>query len=69
MDNNKLALHERMEIHEILTFKNLCLTKASTMQGLVGCEQLKSILLTDVSEGKQHVEQLNNLLKNREVIS
>ncbi|MFC4401995.1 hypothetical protein [Gracilibacillus xinjiangensis] len=66
---NKLALHERMEIHEILTFKNLCLTKAATMHGLVGCEQLKEILLTDVTEGKQHVEQLNDLLKNREVIS
>ncbi|KAB8126977.1 hypothetical protein F9U64_18750 [Gracilibacillus oryzae] len=61
--DNKIALHERMEIHEILNFKNLCLTKAATMQGLVGCEQLKSILTKDVSEGKQHVQQLNELLK------
>ncbi|WP_053220084.1 hypothetical protein [Virgibacillus senegalensis] len=58
----KLALHERVELHEILTFKNLCLTKSATMHGLVGCEQLKSILETDVREGKIHVEQLNQLL-------
>ncbi|SDJ80369.1 hypothetical protein [Sediminibacillus albus] len=61
---DQLALHERLELHEILTFKNLCLTKAATMHGLVGCEELKGILETDVTEGKQHVEQLNQLLKN-----
>ncbi|WP_153462024.1 hypothetical protein [Sediminibacillus terrae] len=60
---NQLALHERLELHEILTFKNLCLTKSSTMHGLVGCKQLKSILETDVSEGKVHIEQLNQLLE------
>lgn len=64
----KLALHERLELQEILTFKNLCLTKAATMHGLVGCKELKSILETDVSEGKKHVEQLNNLLENRDVV-
>ncbi|WP_186580475.1 hypothetical protein [Aquibacillus kalidii] len=66
---DKLALHERLELHEMLTFRNLCLTKSSTMHGLVGCEDLKAILSTDVTEGKQHVEQLTNLLKNRDVVS
>lgn len=64
----RLALHERTELHEILTFKNLCLTKAATMQGLVGCEELKGILEDDVAQGKMHVEQLNSLLKNRDVV-
>ncbi|MFD1706323.1 hypothetical protein ACFSCZ_06075 [Siminovitchia sediminis] len=65
----KLALHERLELHEILTFKSLCLTKAATMYGLAGCEDLKNILETDVNEGKKHINQLNQLLKNREVVS
>ncbi|MDC3417645.1 hypothetical protein [Aquibacillus salsiterrae] len=66
---DKLALHERVELHEILTFKNLCLTKAATMHGLVGCEELKDILERDVKEGKHHVENLNQLLKERDVVS
>ncbi|MFC5466230.1 hypothetical protein [Lederbergia graminis] len=66
---SKMALHERLELQEILTFKNLCLTKAATMHGLIKCDQLKSILETDVAEGKKHVEQLNNLLVNRSVVS
>ncbi|MDQ0159749.1 hypothetical protein [Alkalibacillus salilacus] len=65
----KLALHERLELHEILTFKNICLTKAATMQGLVGDEQLKEILSMDVTKGKNHVEQLTHLLENRDVES
>lgn len=64
----RLALHERLELHEILTFKNLSLTKTATMHGLVGCEELKGILEADVAEGKKHVEQLTKLLKEREVV-
>ncbi|WP_405099712.1 hypothetical protein [Oceanobacillus sp. FSL H7-0719] len=64
----KLALHERLELQEILTFKNLCLTKAATMQGLAGCKELKDILATDVKEGKRHVEQLNTILEKRDVV-
>ena len=64
----RLALHERLELQEILVFKNLCLTKAAVIQGLVGCEELKDILAVDVKEGKKHVEQLTTILKNREVV-
>lgn len=64
----KLALHERLELQEILAFKNICLTKSSTMKGLVGCEKLKSIMEMDVTEGKKHVQQLNKLINDRKVI-
>lgn len=60
---DKLALHEKLELHEVLAFKNLCLTKAATMSALVGCKELKEILSTDVVEGRHHVERLSNLLK------
>ncbi len=65
---NKIALHERMELQEILAQKNVTLTKAAVMKGLVGCKQLEHILAMEVTTGKQHVEQLNDLLKKREVI-
>ena len=64
----KLALHERLELHEILTFKNICLTTATLMDGLVGCEKLKEILQTDVKEGKVHVEQLAKLIEEGEIV-
>lgn len=65
---SKLALHERLELQEVLSFKNLCLTKAAMMGGLVGCEELKSILAIDVEKGKEHVEKLTDLLKGRDVV-
>jgi hypothetical protein len=30
-----LATHETLEMHELLAFKNVCLTKSQTMQALV----------------------------------
>ncbi|SFE97236.1 hypothetical protein [Alteribacillus iranensis] len=67
--SDKLALHERLELHEILTFKNLNLTKSSTMRGLVGCKELKGILENEVKEGQQHVTQLHELLQRRDTTS
>lgn len=39
-----LGLHETLELHELLTFKNLCLTKTTTMSALVQDEELKNLL-------------------------
>ncbi|MDQ0246293.1 hypothetical protein J2S09_003897 [Bacillus fengqiuensis] len=59
-----LGLHETLEVHELLTFKNLCLTKASTMMGLVQDEELKTLLSEDVSMGQQQIERLQEHLIN-----
>lgn len=61
-----LGLHETIEVHELLTFKNLCLTKSTTMGALVQDEELKTILANDVTVGQQHIEQLQQFLTNRE---
>ncbi|WP_223591683.1 hypothetical protein [Neobacillus bataviensis] len=61
-----LALHETLDLHELLSFKNLCLTKATTMSGLVIDEELKAILADDVTTGIQHIQQLQKFLTNRE---
>ena len=64
--SNKIAPHEVLEIHELLTFKNVCATKAATMAGLVKDEELKSILQQDFNMGKEHIKELNNLMTGAE---
>ena len=62
--SQKLGIHEMLDAREILSFKNLALTKSTTMSGLVKCEELKAILKNDVEKGKQHIQQLQALLMN-----
>ncbi|WML59352.1 hypothetical protein [Neobacillus sp. PS2-9] len=60
-----LGLHETLEVHELLTFKNLCLTKATTMSALAQDEELRAILSADVTSGTGHIQQLQQFLTNR----
>ncbi|MGJ7921125.1 hypothetical protein [Neobacillus sp. LXY-4] len=61
-----LALHETLEIHELLSFKNICLTKSTTMSALAQDEELKAILENDVATGTAHIHQLQQFLTKRE---
>ncbi|MED3561300.1 hypothetical protein [Bacillus xiapuensis] len=61
-----LGMHEALEVHELLTFKTLCLTKAATMSGLAQDPELKAILAGDVTAGTEHIQQLQHFLTNRE---
>nr|WP_263325166.1 hypothetical protein [Neobacillus sp. Marseille-Q6967] len=60
-----LGLHETLDIHELLSFKNLSLTKATTMSILVQDPELKAILADDVTSGTQHILQLQEFLTKR----
>jgi similar to spore coat protein len=60
-----MGLHETLEVHELLTFKNLCVTKAFTMSGFVQDPQLKSILTNDVASGRKFITQLQQLITDR----
>ncbi|MBT2700546.1 hypothetical protein J7E79_24725 [Bacillus sp. ISL-40] len=60
-----LGLHETLDLHELLSFKNLCLTKATTMSVLAQDEELKTILSGDVTTGTQHIQQLQQFLRDR----
>lgn len=62
MAHGNLALHETLEIHEILNFKTVCMTKSKTMQGLVSDEKLKSIMQKDVQQSSKAIHELQNLL-------
>ena len=41
--SKKLAMHETLEVHEILTLKTSCVTKGTAMLELVEDEKLKKI--------------------------
>ncbi|HYK74281.1 MAG TPA: hypothetical protein VEV44_14390 [Pseudoneobacillus sp.] len=60
-----LGLHETLEVHELLTFKNLCVTKSQTMSAFVQDEALKNLLANDAQAGSQHITQLQQFLTKR----
>ena len=62
---NYLGLHETLEVHELLAFKSLCLTKSSTMSGLVQDVELKTILSNNLGTGRNHILQLQRFLTDR----
>ncbi|ARW06941.1 hypothetical protein C6370_00580 [Bacillus atrophaeus] len=59
------GFHETLDLHELLVFKNLCLTKSSTMTGLVQDQELRDILEQDALKTRRQVERLQSLLAER----
>ncbi|MBE1440853.1 spore coat protein [Paenibacillus sp. OAS669] len=57
-----LGTHEILELHEILSFKNVCLTKSAAMQNLVQDPNLKNIIVQDITQSKQDIQELQNVL-------
>jgi len=65
LTNQKLGVHETLELHELLTFKTLCATKSSTMGTLASDAQLKSMLQQDTRLSKQHINELQSILEGQ----
>lgn len=63
MQGQGIAPHEALEIHEILTFKNVCLTKSVTMLPLVSDQNLKTILEQDITQTESQIRELKYLLE------
>lgn len=56
------GLHEALEVHELLTFKNLALTKSIAMSGIAQDAELKALLTATAAAGKKHIHELQNFL-------
>ena len=67
MNMQSMAPNETMQLHELLTFKNLCLTKSFTMSPLVSDEELKSILQNDVNTSQQHIKELSSFMEQSNI--
>lgn len=62
MDNKIMAPHEILHLRELLTFKNLCLTKAITMEPLATEDKLKEILRQSAAIDEMHIKELKNII-------
>lgn len=60
--NKSNAMHEMLEVHEIVAFKTVGLTKSKTMQALVTDPELKLILQQDAAMSSKHLYELRALL-------
>ncbi|GMA60474.1 hypothetical protein NZD89_12740 [Alicyclobacillus fastidiosus] len=69
MAEKAFALHETMELHELLTFKNVCMTKSSTMRALVSDGHLNSLLETCAATDRQHIQELQGLLSGASIMT
>ncbi|WP_404428188.1 spore gernimation protein GerQ [Sutcliffiella horikoshii] len=58
MDNQTLADHESLDLHEIVNFKTLCLAKSKLMQGLVFDDDLRALMKKDVEQSIQALREL-----------
>ncbi|MCP3762172.1 spore coat protein [Domibacillus sp. A3M-37] len=60
MDQNGLAFHETMELHEMVNFKTICLLQSKLMQGVCFDSDLKMMMEKDA---QQSIHQMNELLE------
>jgi similar to spore coat protein len=69
MNEQSIALNESLQLHELLTFKNLCLTKSITMSPLTSDSQLKSILENDVTLTQKHIRELKGIMEHSSIMT
>jgi similar to spore coat protein len=60
--NNRLAMHETLDLHELINMKVVSASKFSSMSTMVSDPSLRNMLQQDVQMCTQHVQQLSNLL-------
>ncbi len=58
----RLGVHETLELHELLNLKTNCLAKAVQMQNQVNDPELKSMLQRDADSSRRHIDDLQRLL-------
>lgn len=63
MAKSELAMHEKLEVHEVLLFKTSCVKKGTAMLELVEDKDLKKILEEDVKASTKAIEDLSKILE------
>lgn len=62
LEENVKGVHEINELHEMLTSKNVCMTKSAVMAGVAQDPTLKNLLQQDATMTMKHCQELKNLL-------
>lgn len=68
MEKQCLALHETMQVHEMLNFKTICMATSKMMQGIVFDQELKALMAKDVQQSIMSVATLQDLLSKAPTI-
>lgn len=58
----ELAMHEKLEVHEILIFKTACVAKSKVFSGLVEDAKLREILEEDIELSTKAIKDLRKIL-------
>lgn len=58
----QMALHESMEVQDLLQFKTVCMTKATVMQAFVSDQLLVSVMQRAADADRRHIQDLQHLL-------
>jgi similar to spore coat protein len=69
MNEQAIAPNESMQLHEIITLKNTCLTKLITTAPLISDEELKTILQEEIQVSQRHIEELRDLMRKSNLAS
>ena len=62
MAAKELALHEQLEVHEVLIFKTTCVTKSKMFVDLVQDKKLKEIIEQDLELSEKAIKDLKKVL-------
>ena len=62
MAAKELALHEQLEVHEVLIFKTTCVTKSKMFVDLVQDKKLKEIIEEDLALSEKAIKDLKKVL-------
>jgi len=62
MNQASLALHEILDVHELLTSKTVCLTEAKARLQLVQDPALKALIQQDIQQTSGSIKQMQSIL-------
>jgi similar to spore coat protein len=58
MEPQRLAIHEAMEVHELLNFKTICAARSKMGQGMVRDKDLKQLMEQDAQQSIRAIQAL-----------
>ncbi|MFP7169929.1 MULTISPECIES: spore coat protein [Terribacillus] len=67
-DNQQLAPHETMEVHELLNFKTTAVMKAKFLQGVVFDQKIKQLMEKDVETSVRQIRELEELYSKSQLV-
>jgi similar to spore coat protein len=66
LDQQEYAVHETLELHEIISFKTLCLSKSKIMQALVSDSELNELFKEDIQQTTKALKDIQCLFSQEQ---